>query len=74
MNEEKKLPDETVENVSGGTEDFYGFSRIFRHNNCEKCAKSRKDCPFHDDMAEAYEALDGNSWSSCPYLSRRNIP
>ena len=72
MNDEKRLPDETVEDVAGGTEDFYRFSLIFRNNNCVNCTKSGKNCPFHDDMAAAYEALDGNySWFCCPYFDLR---
>lgn len=33
MNEEKKLPDEAVEDVAGGTEDFDAFT----HLNCTEC-------------------------------------
>ena len=69
MTDEKKLPDETAEDVAGGTiqnrEEYYRFREHIMVHNCSHCLKHRKDCPFHDDLEEAYEAM-GNV-STCSY-------
>ncbi len=59
MNEERKLDEKALEGVTGGTGTSGGYDESFFRNNCAVCVKHFNGCPYNDDPAIIYDALDG---------------
>ena len=72
MNDEKRLPDETVEDVAGGTNSWLAIEQAeeqspkfaaFKNNNCDRCGKyDTVYCPYNSILV-AFMKLGG---ADCP--------
>ena len=72
MNDEKRLDDEALEKVSGGTgnDENPDFLYDFTMNNCQHCSKALnaayyRDAPYCDPMSK-YGAVHGDGTARCP--------
>ena len=71
MTEEKRLDDETLENVSGGQGESLNMSKVhvFLSRNCFHCRHYEADCPYgkYKEPYKAFEALGSEPYAVCPY-------
>ena len=68
MNDEKKLNDEALENVSGGQGESLNANKvyIFAAKNCFHCSHNEVDCPYGGHK-EAFKALNCDLDAVCPH-------
>lgn len=51
--------EDALEKVTGGAGAPSDFYASFSRNNCKSCAKHYISCPYNDDPAKIYDALQG---------------
>ena len=73
MTDEKRLDDETLENVSGGGDedkDYMNCIVRFEQKNCYSCYRQVfRTCPYGSNE-DAFKALGSNQYAKCPDKER----